>query len=51
MAPKMGKGFVNVYGDYICMNGYDTRKLADEYATYSRVMCIDLSQFPEGYGL
>ena len=49
MAPKMGKGFVNVYNSFA--SGYDTRELADENASPNRIMCIDLSQFPKGYGL
>ena len=49
MAPRMGKGFINVYNSFA--SGYDTRELADENASPNRIMCIDLSQFPEGYGL
>ena len=52
MAPKMGKGFVNVNVDgYISSVLYTTRKVADDRASSDRIMCIDLSQFPKGYGL
>ena len=51
MAPKMGKGFVNVHP--FGMGGIlPTRDCADSVrGAKKRVMCIDLSQFPEGYGL
>ena len=53
MTPKMGEGFVNVNvsNDCIDTDGHHTRKLADSCVAFNRVMCIDLSQFPEGYGL
>tara|TARA_B110000908_G_C10116939_1_gene385771 strand:+ start:404 stop:964 length:561 start_codon:yes stop_codon:yes gene_type:complete len=50
MAPKMGKGFVNVDVDGNVTN-YRTKLFADKLANSDRAMCIDLSQFPEGYGL
>ena len=50
MTPKMGKGFVNVDADEDVM-GYETKKEADRFASSDRIMCIDLSQLPEGYGL
>ena len=50
MVPKMGKGFINVDagGGVGC---YRTKLNADRFAGNERIMCIDLSQFPEGYGL
>jgi len=47
MAPKQLSGFVNVYQIRV----YDTKEMADQEAGSDRCACIDLSQFPEGYGL
>ena len=49
MAPKMGKGFMNVYLYHDTGEIYPTKREADEAASHSRSMCIDLSQFPEDY--
>jgi len=55
MAPKMGKGFLNVYpseGLYFTPDPtQETIEACDKMAGNNRIMCIDLSQFPEGYGL
>ena len=50
MAPKMGKGFINVDADG-CTSYRNTKLSVDRLANSDRIMCIDLSQFPEGYGL
>jgi len=52
MAPEILSGFVNVYDsiddDLPC---HATRDDADRLAMNGRIACIDLSQFPLGYGL
>jgi len=50
MAPEMMSGFVNVDDDnYVEI--YKTRDSAETHANAERIACIDLSQFPVGYGL
>ena len=50
MASEMMSGFVNVDdGNYAEI--YKTRYSAETHANAERIACIDLSQFPVGYGL
>jgi len=51
--PKRMSGFVNVYQGYA--TGVFTNRASadidDRHATFTRIACIDLSQFEEGEGL
>ena len=50
MAPKMLSGFLNCHASGRSLT-YINRDAADKYANNDREACIDLSQFPKGYGL
>lgn len=51
MAPEMLSGFVNVYDDG-GLTRHANKEHADDTAKgQDRIACIDLSQFPVGYGL
>ncbi|PHS02420.1 MAG: hypothetical protein COA78_21100 [Blastopirellula sp.] len=54
MAPKKLSGFVNIYiphGEDEVFTVHCERRHADKVAGSSRVACIDLSQFEQGYGI
>jgi len=53
IAPEMLSGFVNVFNDNNITSYaiHKTKEQADMAALSYRIACIDLSQFPVGYGL